>query len=94
MSNTLVVVNGEEYWAEHFSEYEVYRIRLQTSRWMLRDGLLWVYDAVLGKRIRVDSLFWRIGAVRPFPHHREALELASGGTRAGALRASSLRQLR
>jgi ribosomal protein S6--L-glutamate ligase len=75
MSNTLVVVNGEEYWAEHFSEYEVYRIRLQTSRWMLRDGLLWVYDAVLGKRIRVDSLFWRIGAVRPFPHHREALEL-------------------
>lgn len=75
MVDTLVLVNGERYWADFFPEYEVYSVRLQTSKWLLREGALWVFDASLGKGIRVDHAFWRIGAVRPHPNHRAVLEL-------------------
>jgi ribosomal protein S6--L-glutamate ligase len=75
MVKTLILVNGENFWADYFEEYSVYQVRLQTSRWLLRDGILTVYDTALGKAIRVDSVLWRLGAVRPFPGHRAALEL-------------------
>jgi ribosomal protein S6--L-glutamate ligase len=73
MIETLVIVNGEEFWADYFPEYKVYQVRLQTSKWLLHDGKLWVYDN--GLKIRVDSLLWRIGAVQPHPNHRDILEL-------------------
>jgi ribosomal protein S6--L-glutamate ligase len=74
MAQTLVIVNGEEFWHDHFAEdYEVYHVRLQTSKWMLIEDKLFVYDG--SKRIRVDSIFWRIGAIQPYQHHREILEL-------------------
>lgn len=74
MSKTLVIVNGEDFWEDHFSDdFEVCHVRLQTSKWMLHDGILFVYDA--GKRIRVDNVFWRIGAIQPHPHHQVILEL-------------------
>lgn len=75
MAQTLVLVNGEDFWAEYFPEYEVHTVRIQTSRWLLREGKLWVFDAALGKGIRVDSALWRIGAIRPYPNHRAILEL-------------------
>jgi ribosomal protein S6--L-glutamate ligase len=74
MVPTLVIVNGEDFWHEHFADdYEVYHVRLQTSKWMLTDGTLFVYDG--NKQIRVDAIFWRIGAIQPYQHHREILEL-------------------
>lgn len=74
MAQTLVIVNGEDFWHDHFSEnFDVHHVRLQTSKWLLKAGKLFVYDHQ--KRIRVDSIFWRIGAIQPYPHHREILEL-------------------
>ena len=73
MIETLVLVNGEEFWSDYFPEYQVHHVRLQTSKWLLNDGKLWVYDN--GLKIRVDSLLWRIGAVQPYPNHRDILEL-------------------
>ena len=73
MIETLVLVNGEEFWADYFPEYKVHHVRLQTSKWLLHDGKLWVYDN--GLKIRVDSLLWRIGAVQPHPSHRDILEM-------------------
>lgn len=74
MIKTLVIVNGEKFWHDYFVEdFEVHHVRLQTSKWMLQDDKLFVYDG--GKRIRVDSVFWRIGAIQPYPYHREVLEI-------------------
>lgn len=69
---TLLVVNGEDYWAKYFSEYEVHQRRLQNSRWLLQDGVLWNFDAT--GALRVDAVLWRLGAVRPHSLHRAALE--------------------
>lgn len=74
MVNTLIIVNGEGFWHDHFVEdFDVHHVRLQTSKWMLHDDKLFVYDD--GKRIRVDSIFWRIGAIQPYQYHREVLEI-------------------
>ncbi len=74
MSKTLVIVNGEDFWEAHFKDtFEVHHVRLQTSKWMLHDDILFVYDS--GMRIRVDNVFWRIGAIQPYPHHQVVLEL-------------------
>jgi ribosomal protein S6--L-glutamate ligase len=73
MAHNLVLVNGEHFWDAYFPDYALYRVRLQTSKWLLENGVLWVFDE--GKRIRVDSLLWRIGATRPFPYHADILEL-------------------
>jgi ribosomal protein S6--L-glutamate ligase len=73
MAHNLILVNGEELWEAYFPEQTVYRVRLQTSKWLLQHGTLWVFDE--GQRIRVDSLLWRIGATRPQPYYRDVLEL-------------------
>ncbi len=75
MPAKLVLVNAEPYWAEYLTDYELFSVRLQTSQWLWRDQQLWVFDTTIGKGVRADYLFWRIGAVRPFLHHREALDL-------------------
>jgi ribosomal protein S6--L-glutamate ligase len=75
MTHTLVMVNAEVYWADFFSEFDVHSVRLQTSKWLWHENTLWVFDSALGKRIKVDHVFWRIGAVRPQPNHRETLQL-------------------
>ena len=75
MVNTLVIVNGENFWADYFPELDVQHIRLQTCKWLLRDGKLWVFDTAAQKAVRVDNILWRLGAVRPFPNHRAVLEL-------------------
>lgn len=69
---TLIVVNGEDYWGDYFPEYQVHRCRLQASKWLWRDGELWVFDA--SGAVRVDAVLWRLGAVRPHANHRAVLE--------------------
>ncbi|MCU0514001.1 MAG: hypothetical protein MUE40_15700 [Anaerolineae bacterium] len=73
MGHQLIIVNGEDFWADYFPGRAVYDVRLQTSKWLYEDGRLWVFDA--GRRLRVDSLLWRIGPTRPRPADRDVLEL-------------------
>lgn len=75
MAKTLVIVNGENFWADRFPALEVHHIRLQSCKWMLREQQLWAFDTLAHKAIRCDNILWRLGAVRPFPNHRAVLEL-------------------
>src|SRR5688572_11819755 len=75
MKQTLILVNGEEFWEAYFPDYEVQHIRLQTSRWLLHEEQLWVFDTTHKIKTRVDNILWRIQAVRPFPHYHAILEL-------------------
>ena len=70
---TLLIVNGEDYWADYFPEHRVHQCRLQNSRWHLREDGLWVLDGA--QWICVDAVLWRLGAVRPCAAHRSALEI-------------------
>ena len=70
---TLVVINGEQDWSQYLPGYTVQHRRLQTSRWLLRDDQLWVFDSSGG--VKVDAVLWRVGAIRPHPSHRTVLEL-------------------
>lgn len=75
MGRRLVLVNCEEFWTEHFADYELFPVRLQASRWLLKDGKLWVFDSTTGKGVTADGVFWRLGPVRPFANHRAVLEM-------------------
>ncbi|MEP7284655.1 MAG: hypothetical protein ABI947_02665 [Chloroflexota bacterium] len=70
---TLVVVNGEQYWQEHFPGYQVHYRRIQNSRWLYYEDELWILDQ--SGMIRVDGVLWRVGAIKPDPNHRAVLEL-------------------
>jgi ribosomal protein S6--L-glutamate ligase len=71
--HNLIIVNGERYWQSYFPGYNVQYRRLQTSKWLYHDEKLWVFDQ--SGAVRVDSVFWRLGAVKPHPNHRAVLEL-------------------
>lgn len=70
---TLLVVNGEDYWADYYPDFDVHQCRLQNCRWHLRDDGLWVLDSA--RWVRVDAVLWRLGAVRPHASHSSALEI-------------------
>ena len=69
----LIVVNGESYWAPLFPDYDVHQRRLQSTQWLWRDNALWIMDG--SGALRVQSVLWRLGAVRPHPNHRAVLEM-------------------
>jgi ribosomal protein S6--L-glutamate ligase len=71
--NTLLVVNGEPYWQEYFPGHQVQQRRLQSARWLYHEDHLWLVDG--GETLRVEAVLWRVGAIRPQPNHRAALEL-------------------
>ncbi|NVJ23739.1 MULTISPECIES: ATP-grasp domain-containing protein [Myxococcus] len=73
MRPNIVVVNGERHWPTYFPEAEVIPVRLQDSCWVLREGVLWCITREAA--VRVDGVFWRVGAIRPDPRHRTVLEL-------------------
>ncbi len=89
--DTVVVVNGEHDWEQYLPGLAVERIRLQSSRWLYEaapadtqadrgaethpHGKLWVFDDAGGLTLRVTAVLWRVGAIRPLPAHRTALEL-------------------
>lgn len=70
---SLVVVNGEQDWQRFLPGIEAHYRRLQTSRWLYYDRALWIFDESGG--LRVDGVLWRVGAIRPEPAHRAALEM-------------------
>lgn len=71
--NSIVVVNGEVDWQTYLPGIEVHQRWLGASRWLYRDGALWVFD--LDGAVRVEAVLWRLGAVKPEPAHRTVLEL-------------------
>lgn len=70
---TLIVVNGEQYWQEHFPGFQVLYRRLQNTKWLYYDDKLWVVDQ--SGTVRVDGVLWRVGAIRPHANHRAVLEM-------------------
>lgn len=72
-ARNLVVVGGERYWHDLFPAWHVIYCRLQTTRWVIRDGrLLIANDQELTP---VDAVLWRVGVIRPEPWHRAVLDL-------------------
>ncbi len=70
---TVVIVNGERDWADHFPDASVRRCRLQTAQWQVSGDALYLLDEQ--GRTRVDGVLWRVGAIRPEPRHRVVLDL-------------------
>lgn len=69
----LIVVGGERFWHDLFPSWQVTYCRLQTSRWTLNEGRLFIVaDSSLKK---VDAVLWRVGVIRPEPWHRAVLDL-------------------
>ncbi|NMO18572.1 hypothetical protein HPC49_33185 [Pyxidicoccus fallax] len=73
MRPTIAVINGEQYWQSYFPDCDVVPRRLQDSAWVLRDGELWCINREAA--LRVDGVFWRVGAIRPDPRHRTVLDV-------------------
>lgn len=71
--NRLIVVNGETDWQPYFPGLEVHQVWLQTSKWLYHDGSVWVFDEA--GAVKVESVLWRVGAIKPHPGHRSVLEL-------------------
>ncbi len=69
----ILVINGETDWQEYFPGYEVHQRRVQNCSWLYHQDTLWVFDTDGG--LRVDAVLWRVGAIKPQPAHRHALEL-------------------
>ena len=73
MKNLLVVGGAFDFRAD-FPDCHVIARPLDGARWLLReDGSLFLLDANGAQRI--DAVLWRVGAIRPRPQHRTALEL-------------------
>ncbi len=70
---TVVVINGEDYWDRYLPEYHVVRRRIQETRWIMVGGMLHTSDPT--GSVAVDGVLWRLGAVKPHPQHRIALEM-------------------
>ena len=51
---TVVIVNGERDWADHFPHAEVRRCRLQTAQWQVTGDTLYLLDEQ--GRTRVDGV--------------------------------------
>jgi ribosomal protein S6--L-glutamate ligase len=69
----IIVVNGEMDWQEYFPSHTVHYRRIQQCSWLYHEGTLWVFDTSGGQR--VDAVLWRVGAIKPHPSQRYALEL-------------------
>lgn len=70
---TLLVVNGENYWQEYFPDLQVEYIKIQHSKWVIKQDKLYVlYE---DKVIEPDSVLWRVGAIKPTNIQEQAMRL-------------------
>ncbi len=70
----LLVVGGSFDFSNDFLEFDVAQRSLNGAKWLLSDGgALYFLDQ--NGALRVDAVLWRVGAIRPRPEHRHALEL-------------------
>lgn len=70
---TIVVVSGERYWQDFLPDFRVRYCQLQNSQWLIENDKLLVFDAQ--GQTKVDSVLWRVGAIRPHHLHRAVLEM-------------------
>ena len=70
---TLLVVNGESYWADFFPDFKVVQKSIQHTSWVLKEGRLFVTDA--NGVCEPDGVLWRVGAITPTPIQTTALNL-------------------
>ena len=69
----ILILNGETDWQEHFPGHEVERKRIQDTTFLLQEGRLLALDPQ--GIAQPDAILWRVGAIRPAPAHRAALDL-------------------
>ncbi len=70
---SILVVNGESYWPEFLSEFEVVQKSIQHTSWILKEGKLYIADAE--GIVQPDGILWRVGAIRPTELQTTALNL-------------------
>lgn len=70
---TILIINGESYWPEYFPGFQVEQKKIQSTEWIIRDNELYATDA--NGVCKPNGILWRVGAIKPDPKHRTALEI-------------------
>jgi ribosomal protein S6--L-glutamate ligase len=70
---TILVINGENYWQDFLPEYKVEQKKIQTTEWILKEGQLYAIDQ--DGVCKPDKILWRVGAIRPNAKHKAALDI-------------------
>ncbi|MGB0432381.1 MAG: ATP-grasp domain-containing protein [Bacteroidia bacterium] len=70
---TVLVINGEKYWQEFLPEYKLEQKKIQSTEWLLKENQLFVIDQ--NGVCKPDIIFWRVGAIKPSPKHKTALDI-------------------
>lgn len=70
---TILVVNGENYWQEFLPNDFVVQKKIQTTEWILKNNKLYVIDQ--DGVCMPDKILWRVGAIKPSPKHKTALDI-------------------
>ena len=66
----ITVVNGEQFWDKYFQDYNTKFVKLQDSKWVVKNQKLWVIDGS-GVVTRVDGVMWRGGATKPHQSQKQ-----------------------
>lgn len=69
----IVVIHGESDWPNYFAGYDVVQCRLNQTKWLVQDNHVWAFSE--NRRIQVEAVLWRLGAVRPQPQQHMLLAL-------------------
>ena len=70
---TILVINGENYWQDFLPDYKVEQKKIQETEWLLKDNQLYVIDN--NGICKPDKILWRVGAIRPSAKHKAALDI-------------------
>ncbi len=71
--DTILVVNGENYWQEYLPEFKVEQKKIQNTDWLLKDNQLYAIDE---KGVcKPNKILWRVGAIKPNAKHKNALDI-------------------
>ncbi len=69
----VLIVNGEQYWADILSEFEVVQKSIQNTSWIIKNGRLFIADSE--GVFEPDGILWRVGAIKPTRIQTDALNL-------------------
>jgi ribosomal protein S6--L-glutamate ligase len=70
---TVLVINGEKYWQEYLPEFNVEQKKIQSTEWLWKNNQLFAIDK--DSVVKPDLILWRVGAIKPTPKHKTALDL-------------------
>lgn len=69
----VLIINGENYWQDILSDFDVTQKKIQDTSWVLKNGKLFVADS--DGVIEPDAILWRVGAIKPTAIQTTALNL-------------------